>query len=611
MVQQHWYRFDFALATKLADYLGKERKFAKCREVYDQIIDQGRVPSESTFHILVVAYLSSSVKGCLEEACGIYNRMIQLGGYLPRQSLHNALFRALVSGSGPSSKHYLKQAEFIFHNLVTSGLEVQRDIYEGLLWLHSYQDTIDRERIEDLKKEMQGAGFEETKEMLLSILRACSKVGDVEEAERTWVKLVRADISVPPLAYVYKMEVYAKVGEYIKSFEIFQEMKECFNPPTVAAYHEIIEVLCEAQNVELAESVMAEFIQTGLKPLLPSYIDLMNMYFNQSSHVKLETTFYQCLGQCQPNCAVYSIYLDSLVRVCNLDKAEEIFNNMISNSTIGVSKRSCNSILRGYLSSENIPKVEKIFELMCRKNYEVEPSLMEKLDDLLSSRGKPVKRKPMSLKLSQEQREMLVGMLLGGLRIESDDARKNHRIQFEFNESLSTHMVLREHVREWFHEFLHPSSDSTGYGNETPYRFSTIPHSKFDFFADQFWPEGKPEVPKLIQRWISPCVLAYWYMYGGHKTSSGDVLLKLRGSREGLARIVKVLKFNSLNCRVKRKGKTFWIGLLGENSIKFWKLIEPYVLHGSDDFTEEREADISFDSGSDTERSSDYSDSDS
>ncbi|KAL1292323.1 hypothetical protein AAHE18_20G263500 [Arachis hypogaea] len=33
MMQQSWYRFDFALATKLADYLGRDRKFSKCREV--------------------------------------------------------------------------------------------------------------------------------------------------------------------------------------------------------------------------------------------------------------------------------------------------------------------------------------------------------------------------------------------------------------------------------------------------------------------------------------------------------------------------------------------------------------------------------------------------
>ena len=98
------------LVTKLANYACKERKFSKCGEIFNDIINQGREPCESTFHLLIVAYLSSSIQGYLEEACSIYNRMIQLGGYLPRLSLHNSLFRALVSQPGASSKHYLKQA---------------------------------------------------------------------------------------------------------------------------------------------------------------------------------------------------------------------------------------------------------------------------------------------------------------------------------------------------------------------------------------------------------------------------------------------------------------------------------------------------------------------
>ena len=144
-MQQHWYRFDFSLATKLADYMCKERKFSKCCDIFDDIINQGCVPCESTFHLLIVAYLSSSIQGCLEEACSIYNRMIRLVTYQPRLSLHNSLFRALVSQPGASSKHYLKQAEFIFHNVV-SGLEIHKDIYDDLIWLHSYQDTIDRKK---------------------------------------------------------------------------------------------------------------------------------------------------------------------------------------------------------------------------------------------------------------------------------------------------------------------------------------------------------------------------------------------------------------------------------------------------------------------------------
>ncbi|KAK2632957.1 hypothetical protein EUGRSUZ_L00820 [Eucalyptus grandis] len=356
MMQQHWYRFDFALATKLADYLGKNRKFAKCREIFDDIINQGRVPSESTFHVLIVAYLSAPIQGCLEEACGIYNRMIQLGGYQPRLSLHNSLFRALVSSSGALSKHHLKQAEFIFHNLVTSRLKIHKDIYGGLIWLHSYQDTVDGERIAELRKEMQESGIEETREVLLSVLRACSKEGNLDEAKRVWCRLQHLGAKLPSLAYVYKMEVYAKFAEHMKSLNLFMEMQERLGSASVAAYHKIIEVICKAQDVELAESLMAEFKNSGL-------------------HDKLESAFSQCQEKCKPNCAIYGIYLDSLLRIGDISKAEEIFSEMHSSGFIGISGHNCNSVLGGYLSAGDYVKAEKLYHLMCQKKYEIEPAL--------------------------------------------------------------------------------------------------------------------------------------------------------------------------------------------------------------------------------------------
>ncbi|CAN1307295.1 Pentatricopeptide repeat-containing protein At2g15820, chloroplastic [Linum perenne] len=577
MMQQRWYRFDFALATKLADYLGKERKFTRCRDVFDDIINQGRVPSESTFHILVVAYLSASSEGCLDEACTIYNRMIQLGGYNPRLSLHNSLFRALVAKPGAMSKGYLKQAEFIYHNLVATRLEVQKDIYGGLIWLHSYQDVVDKERIMQLREEMVQAGIEESKDVVVSTLRACSKEGDLEGTEKAWGELVGFKVSIPTLAFVYRMETFAKVGEPMKSLETFREMQKLLGSATISAFQKIIEVMCKAQHVEIAESLMLELVQTGLKPLTPSYIELATMYLGLSIHDKLESAFESCLEKCQPNRALYNLYLESLLRVGDLGKAEELFNYMKSTESIGVNSGSCNAILSGYLESGNHVKAEKVHNLMCKKRYEVKPSSMSKLEHVFTLSNK----KPVSLKLTAEQREALVGLFLGGLKIESDENRKKHMIRFDLDESSTQHSVLRRHLYDEYHEWLHPSCRLTNDLDDVPYKFATISHSYFGFYADQFWPGGRPTIPKLIHRWLSPRVLAYWYMYGGCRVvRSGEICLKLRGDEEGVAKVVRALRAKSLECRVKRKGRVFWVGFTGTSSESFWKLVEPYVFDG-------------------------------
>ncbi|KAI3774749.1 hypothetical protein L1987_49311 [Smallanthus sonchifolius] len=570
MMQQHWFRFDFSLATKLADLMGKERKYLKCREIFDDIINHGLIPTEYTFHILIISYLSSSNRGCLDEACAIYNRMIQLGGYSPRLSLHNSLFKAILTAPADSSKRYLNQAELIFHQMVTSGFKIHKDIYSGLIWLHSYQDKIDKESIASLRAEMQLSGIEEDKEVLVSVLRACSKEGDIEEAEKTWKKLFTSTQSVPSQAYVYKMEVYAKNGEYMKSLEVFKSIQEQSGSASTSVFHKIIEVLCKAQAAELAESVMKDFIECGKKPLMPSFIDLMNMHFTLGMHDKLECTFFQSLEKCRPNRTIYNIYLKSLLHIGNLEKAEEILRQMQNLEDVGVDSKSCNTILRGYLDGREYVKAEKMYALMNEKKFHIEPDLFENLERVLSSNEEVVKN-PITLNLSKEQREALVGLLLGGVKIESDEKRKNHMLVFKFNENSGVHKVLKRCICNEYNEWLDLTSEKDD-------QITTISHSYFGFYADQFWQQGQPVIPKLIHRWLSPRVLAYWYMYGGYKTSSGDILLKIRGSEDGVNRIVKALEKKSLTCKVKHKGGFFWIGLLGSNSIWFWKLVDPYIV---------------------------------
>ncbi|KAJ4800007.1 Pentatricopeptide repeat-containing protein [Rhynchospora pubera] len=584
MSQQRWYQFNFALATKLADHLGKNRKIAKCREVFDDITKQGRVASESTFHILIIAYLSAPADGGIDEACTIYNQMVKQGGYRPRLTLHNSMFKALVSRTGGTSKHYLKQAEFIYHNLVTMDLEVRKDIYAGLIWLHSYQDKIDRERIIALREEMKGAGFKETSDVLVSVMRAFSKEGDLEETEKAWLRLLKMGSEIPSQAFVCRMELYSRIGEPMKSLEIFKQMKEVLRQPNISAYHKIINVMSKAQEVELAQALMDEFMETSMKHLMPAFLDMMYMYLNLEMHEKLASIFTKCLSRCRPNRVLYSIYLESLVRTNNIPKAEELFTEMQENATIGTTAKSCNMMLRGFLSAGEYIKAEKLHNMMRHKKYEIRPDLLEKIQNGLFLNKNVVDHKnvvdqTVSIRLGEEQREILIGLFLGGLEVAQNEQNRNHAICFSFQQGSDIHSVLRIHVFERFYEWLAASDRSIKDETETPYQFSTVSHLHFNFFATQFRMNSQPAVPKLIHRWLSPCVLAYWYMYAGFKHSSGDILLRLKGGKiEDVERIVKSLKEKSILCKVKRKGRVSWIGMQGSSADTFLKLVEPYLL---------------------------------
>ncbi|PWA34587.1 endonuclease [Artemisia annua] len=109
---------------------------------------------------------------------------------------------------------------------------------------------------------------------------------------------------------------------------------------------------------------------------------------------------------------------------------------------IGVDTKSCNTILRGYLDGRECAKVELI---VSEKKFNIESDLMENLERVLKANKEALKN-PVTKKLSKEQREGLVGLLLGGLQIDSDEERKNHILVFKFNEDSDVHKVLKRHI---------------------------------------------------------------------------------------------------------------------------------------------------------------------
>lgn len=167
---------------------------------------------------------------------------------------------------------------------------------------------------------------------------------------------------------------------------------------------------------------------------------------------------------------------------------------------------------------------------------------------------------------------------MGGLRVKFDEEKRSYAVDFVFREDNKIHSFLKRHIYNRFHEWLAHTVKIFDKNGDIPCQFTTIPHTCFQLYADQFFPQGLPVIPKLIHRWLTPRVLAYWYMYGGYRTSAGDILLKLKFDEEGVLRIAKTIKAKSLNCRVKRRGRVFWMGFLGTEAVKFWKLTEPFVL---------------------------------
>jgi hypothetical protein len=189
-----------------------------------------------------------------------------------------------------------------------------------------------------------------------------------------------------------------------------------------------------------------------------------------------------------------------------------------------------------------------------------------------------------TLALTQEQRESLIGLLLGDACLETSNQGRTFRLKFEQS---AYHEAYVRHLHELFRPWVltvpraRNKSASTG-ARTTSWFFQTVSHGAFRFYAQQFYVLGKKRVPKLIHRWLTPRGLAYWFMDDGSMKSSQSkgVIFNTQGfAAQDVRRLSDVLqaKFGlQTSVRHQRDGDQIYVS--GRSFERFVELVGPFVI---------------------------------
>jgi hypothetical protein len=198
-------------------------------------------------------------------------------------------------------------------------------------------------------------------------------------------------------------------------------------------------------------------------------------------------------------------------------------------------------------------------------------------------------------KLSREQKEILVGLLLGDGCLETQTKGRSWRLLIE--QSLQRKEYV-DHLYEIFKHFVQTPPKVKGKAPSLPggkrsfnQAFKTTVQSSFRFYGHQFYKIEKKDsfrkrVPKGIGKLLTPKGLAYWYMDDGSMKSKVHkaVYLNTQGFfKEDVDLLCEVLrkKFD-LECKPKkseRDGKvSYQIAFSGGTTFdKLEALIRPYL----------------------------------
>ena len=122
-----------------------------------------------------------------------------------------------------------------------------------------------------------------------------------------------------------------------------------------------------------------------------------------------------------------------------------------------------------------------------------------------------------NLKLTQNQKEILFGLLLGDLYLQTQNKGKTYRMRVQQNYELHGNYVL--HLFDIFKPFCSSLPDKVARtkNNTIDCRFQTKGHSEFVEFGQMFYDTGKKHLPSYdyIYKRLTPLALAYWYMDDG------------------------------------------------------------------------------------------------
>lgn len=198
-------------------------------------------------------------------------------------------------------------------------------------------------------------------------------------------------------------------------------------------------------------------------------------------------------------------------------------------------------------------------------------------------RSKEIEQYKLGLALNEEQREVLIGVLLGDACLESRNGCRTYRLKIEQSIKHEAYLLhLYRIFKNWVLSGPKERSVSLSGRINKNMRFQTVSHGAFRFYGQQFYRNGKKCVPKGIGRLLTPKAVAYWYMDDGSiksKESKGVIFNAHSFTRFEIQELCTVLQKKFLlkaKPRLQKDGYQIYVS--GESYETFTEIVRPHLI---------------------------------
>jgi hypothetical protein len=186
-----------------------------------------------------------------------------------------------------------------------------------------------------------------------------------------------------------------------------------------------------------------------------------------------------------------------------------------------------------------------------------------------------------TLKLTEEQHEILIGTLLGDATIPKQKNNTLYNIKFEQKAANKEYV---DHLYGIFKPWVGTEPKireirGGGAKDRQSIWFRTYRHSAFTFYYNEFYRDGKKVVPKLVHRYLTPRSLAYWFMDDGGRAKSEYRLSSHAFSHSDNEMLkLALIQLGLTGTNLRKDGSHVYLAILTGSCRKFEELVQPFIL---------------------------------
>lgn len=194
---------------------------------------------------------------------------------------------------------------------------------------------------------------------------------------------------------------------------------------------------------------------------------------------------------------------------------------------------------------------------------------------------KPTMKKSIPETLTDEQRAILVGLLLGDGHLETRNNGQTYRLKVEHS---ATQADYSEWLLKQFQQFCEQTSvyQRVRADGRVSVGFTSKTSGIFRFYAQQFYVDKKKRIPPLLHKLLSPQAVAVWFMDDGSRKSKVHKTYNIHTlgyTRSDLLVAQKALekKFGIKVTLHKQKDDSWRLYIGADTASVFTSLVKPYV----------------------------------